>query len=473
MPNSPCWGCRWRRVRCDSQQPACNKCTRKGLLCPGYGNTKPLKWRHRIVQLDQQQVVLQPRLPSADAMASKDLPIHLAHNVMSYYNAMIVPDLSPCGTSVHCITVEDWASVGELPKHLYVCMVSLHRVVKCLGNEDENRALILNHQAYAARRLYQMIIDVAHPRLDTRLVEAACMFLCLDIQQSAYGAWRTHLKGAKALIGSWEEDMQGRDDFVRFVISVIDIYGATMTPSKLLLEDTLAEHLLYLRIVGSLQVDVLSTLTPIPLEILKATIAINSHRAAVTDQHRISDQQRYQHLPSLNAILASLRQFDSYRWAYGLPSQYVLEAENWALFATCYQSATTLYLFQSCSPTADCSTGDELQNNTRRATYHILVKSITELFGRRLQGCTHYKYVLWPMVICGIESAARGERNDLKFLCSSLETTTLDLGTLSMREAAEFLENVWAGCGLRRSHLMDCVAIDWDETFKLAPIFLI
>lgn len=115
---------------------------------------------------------------------------------------MIAPDLSPCGTSVDRITIEARASFGELPKHLYVCMVSLHRVVKCLGNEDENRALILNHQARAARRLYQMIMDVSHSHLDTRLVDAACMLLCLDIQKSAYGAWRTHLNGAIALIGS-------------------------------------------------------------------------------------------------------------------------------------------------------------------------------------------------------------------------------------------------------------------------------
>lgn len=245
-----------------------------------------------------------------------------------------------------------------------------------------------------------------------------------------------------------------------------------MAPSKLLLEDTLAEHMLYLRIVGSLQVDVLSTLTPIPLEILKAIIAINPHRAAVTDQHRLSYQECYQHLPSLNAILVSLRHFDSSRWAYGLPAEYTIEAENWTLLATYYQAATTLYLFQSCSPIADCNTGDELHNDTRRATYRILVNSITELFDRRLQGCTHYKYISWPMVICGIESAARGERNDLKFLCSSLETTTLDLGTLGMREGAEFLENVWADCKLRRSHLMECVTFGWDETLKLAPIFL-
>jgi hypothetical protein len=385
---------------------------------------------------------------------------------------MIAPDLSPRGTSFHRVTIQAWASFGELTKHILVCTVSLHKVVKCLGDKDEHQRLFLTHQARAARGLYQMIMEAAHPQLDTQLSEAACEFLCLGIQQSAYGTWRTHLNGAKALIGSWQEDMLGRDDFDRFIISVVDIYGTTMAPSKLLSKDTLAEHMMYLRLVGNLQVDILSTLTPVPLEILKATIAINIHRAAVADQDGLSHQHRYQNIPSLNSILASLRVFDSHRWAYGLPSDYAMDAENWALLATCYQTATTLYLYQSHSSTADSSTKDELPNDTRSATYNTLFKSIAELFDRRLKGGTHYKFVLWPMVICGIESAARGKRVDLRFLCSSLETTTLDLGTLGMRDAAEFLENVWAECERRRSHLMDCVTIDWDETFKRAPVFL-
>jgi hypothetical protein len=45
-----CWKCRWRRVRCDSLQPACSKCTSRGLVCPGYSDVKPLRWRHQISQ---------------------------------------------------------------------------------------------------------------------------------------------------------------------------------------------------------------------------------------------------------------------------------------------------------------------------------------------------------------------------------------------------------------------------------------
>ena len=42
--NRPCWECLRRRLVCDYTRPACRKCVRTGIVCPGYGNAKPLKW---------------------------------------------------------------------------------------------------------------------------------------------------------------------------------------------------------------------------------------------------------------------------------------------------------------------------------------------------------------------------------------------------------------------------------------------
>ena len=40
-----CWTCRARRVRCDSQFPACSNCGKKNLDCLGYAQDKPVRWR--------------------------------------------------------------------------------------------------------------------------------------------------------------------------------------------------------------------------------------------------------------------------------------------------------------------------------------------------------------------------------------------------------------------------------------------
>ena len=39
-----CWECRRRRLVCDSTRPACNRCRKNRVTCPGYTETKPLRW---------------------------------------------------------------------------------------------------------------------------------------------------------------------------------------------------------------------------------------------------------------------------------------------------------------------------------------------------------------------------------------------------------------------------------------------
>lgn len=39
-----CWECLRRRLVCDSTHPICIRCSTRGVICPGYDNSKPLKW---------------------------------------------------------------------------------------------------------------------------------------------------------------------------------------------------------------------------------------------------------------------------------------------------------------------------------------------------------------------------------------------------------------------------------------------
>lgn len=39
-----CWECRRRRLECDGSQPVCIKCRTMGVVCPGYGDKRPLVW---------------------------------------------------------------------------------------------------------------------------------------------------------------------------------------------------------------------------------------------------------------------------------------------------------------------------------------------------------------------------------------------------------------------------------------------
>ena len=386
---------------------------------------------------------------------------------------MIVPDLSPNAPSSYYIT-EAWTACGDIERHLTVCIVSVHKLIKCIGNIHEHQSLLLIHQASAASKLQSMISAATEPQLDVQLFQAANMFLYAQIQQSAYGPWRTHLQGAKALIGSRQETILGRYDFAFFSFCMVDIYGTTMAPSRLLSKEMIAEHMLYLELVGRLDVDVPNTLTPIPSAVVEATITINIHRIARSNGLGATNDPRHQNMPSPSAVLASLQQFDATRWARGLPSDALTYSIGWVALAQGYQAATMLHLFQSGLPLASIG----IQNNIRWVTYRTLITAIKDLFDQRLHGGTHHKFMLWPMVVCGIEAAFRMEREDLDFLRDSLETMTLDLGSLTMRGAAAFLKNVSKHCEnrldhLRRDHLEDSIAVEWDKIFDCAPVFIV
>ncbi|KAI1340712.1 hypothetical protein F5Y15DRAFT_379726 [Xylariaceae sp. FL0016] len=43
-PKRHCWECLRRRLVCDSAQPACNRCQRSRIVCPGYDDRQPLRW---------------------------------------------------------------------------------------------------------------------------------------------------------------------------------------------------------------------------------------------------------------------------------------------------------------------------------------------------------------------------------------------------------------------------------------------
>ncbi|KYK61146.1 hypothetical protein DCS_02287 [Drechmeria coniospora] len=59
----PCWECLRRRWVCDSSRPVCHRCRDAGIVCPGYGDQKPLTW------LAPGKVSARPRRPRTDNKA--------------------------------------------------------------------------------------------------------------------------------------------------------------------------------------------------------------------------------------------------------------------------------------------------------------------------------------------------------------------------------------------------------------------
>lgn len=379
-------------------------------------------------------------------------------------NLFLAPDFAPTSTEDFRLTDLELQRFSDISKFLLTCVVATHKTLRGLGNND---VLLLEHQAIAARELNSLIQQTNQAPLYAQILDAMTMFMGVQVQQSVYGPWRVHLDGAKSILNMHPESLSTCNMEDVHFLAITDIYGTTTTPSKLLSSDMVAHHIIYRRMLAQFNIDPLQTPTPVPNEILDATIGINIYRIEQQMEGRHSRHQE----SSLDAIISTIEEFDPQKWAAGLSAEYQPRSKSLSTLATCFASATLLYLLQSCHIHSTSKFARWKSGVRRQAAYRDLKNSITSIFREKSRNGTHYKIIFWPMVICGIESASQGGRID--FLCENLEMMTVDLGTNGMREAAAFLRDLVKLRQNRGASRVDMFEFEWDEIFARAPIFAI
>ena len=387
---------------------------------------------------------------------------------------MVTPDLAADGSSSYIIDISKWATFNKSKRHLTLCLVTLHRAVRKHGDVNQNQALFHYHQACAAEVLNHRIKTLGQVGPNPELFEDVSLFFFSQLQASAYGAWRAHLNAAKALFNVWGVDaLMGKSEYEFHLCHLViaDVFGTTTAPAPHISAEDVAQHKVYLGLLGRLNVDVCGTMVPIPEVVVRATTSTNIIRAAKATQGVHTTEKGLDSEPSMPAILESLQAFDPTDWASHLPRRTSSHAVSWALLAACYQTADILYLARTCGTSPEATT-EELRDDYGTSSYSRLSSSIRELYDLRQCGGVLHKYILWPMVICGVETVARKDEQQLQLLCELLEWTTVSLGTLSMREAAVFLGELWRSHNERSDGSSKKVVIDWDAIYHNAPLFL-
>lgn len=335
------------------------------------------------------------------------------------------------------------------------------------GDAKHNQALFHYHQACAAEILKHKIRTLGQVGPDPELFEDVSLFFFSQIQASAYGAWRVHLRAAKTLFNLWGvEALMGSPEYEFFLCHLVlaDVFGTAMEPASHITVEDVKQHQVYLGLLGRFNVDVCSTMVPIPEPIVRTTATINMLRAAQKDVDVHFEQEREANASSVDAVLNTLKDFDPTDWALHRPRHTSSQATSWALLAICFQAASVFYLVRT-SDTATCGSDAEL-------FYSQLKSSIRELYELRKNGGVLYKYILWPMVVCGVEAVFRQDDEQLQYLSKVLEETTIDLGTLSMREASQFLNKLWIDSTKIQVDRTNPLRMDWDTIFDRAPLFL-
>lgn len=168
--------------------------------------------------------------------------------------------------------------------------------------------------------------------------------------------------------------------------------------------------------------------------------------------------------------------------------------DAWVALMTTYHSAAALYAINSLAglgttPRSSTIWSKEASSHLARresAAYTTLVASLRVLFTQRTQrhpsqainnntpsnsiatsaGLLH-KFVIWPMVIGGIQSALiYHDQETTDFMCSGMQAVGQELGTVSMIDGARLVEKLQRETKHGRKFSL------WDELFEGAPLFL-
>ncbi|KAL4881759.1 fungal-specific transcription factor domain-containing protein [Aspergillus karnatakaensis] len=492
-----CWGCRERRVRCGSETPGCAKCAAKGVACPGYGPTRPLRWKK--------------------PQNLKEFP---GKKRAAQYNERVAPDLVVTDSPTNPLrwSLESAAIAPAYLNHVYVAISAFHRMVQRrfgglypqnsgLTEEvvaprprgsDSEEAKFCRYYASALSSLNEALSkNTKKPNLT--ILAGVMMLLFTQLQRAAYGQWRIHLEGFKKLVdhfGGWKTVLRYHVDsaFMLSNLLIVDAMSTTTSPVQKLNVDTIRWHTAYLELLPQLDYDVIPTATPIPPHLVRTIIMTNLARAT----RHCTTGPLHQHAPfTLSHILTELDFTLTYTSSTDVAQEQLcdnaspkpdpdskLQTPNQALFANCYRSAIVIYAMEAFAcmdamrePLVDVILTTEARYSIEAAAYESLMHSLRSLFAMKnqpLNNEAYWKFVFWPLAIAGVQSVVfRHDSNDFEYICAGLYEMTAELGTLCMRDAAVFLRQLWAETRASALEATERRMFTWDEIFKEAPLFLL
>ncbi|KAL2794529.1 fungal-specific transcription factor domain-containing protein [Aspergillus keveii] len=528
IQGSQCWACRERRVRCGSEISGCAKCAAKGIDCPGYGATRPLRWR-------------EPKVP-------KSFKGRKANTV---YNDRVTPDLVVTDSSSNPFrwSLKLSAIAPSYLNYAHATISVFHRIVQrrytalneahgasteLTALSDPEGATFYRYYASALKGVNEELTKTTK-KLNITILAGIMMLLFSQLQQAAYGQWRVHLDGLKRLLGHYGGMERLLEQYIDtgFLVSnvlIIDTMSTTTAPARSMTADTLSWHMAYLKILPQLDYDVIPTPTPIPPHLLKVVIMINIARATARHAQGGEDETGDNESGyTLSQILAKLDitpaedsdndipngtdfKITSIFNPHSEPCQIIHKDSNKTLFTTACRSAITLYAVESylslsmepaglglsLTQILDPALIPETAHAIKDAAYKSLMYSIRTLFERRNDDTypprntntkpsgkrgseegtgAYWKFIFWPLAIAGVHCATENRsREDYEYICARLLEMTAVLGTLCMRDAAVFIQRLWGECEELRARgggIGEGGAVSWDEIFRDAPLFLL
>ncbi|OHX00372.1 C6 zinc finger domain-containing protein [Colletotrichum incanum] len=414
-PKRHCWECRRRCLVCDFTSPACRRCLLSGVECPGYGKVKPirLKW------LTPGRVLSQNRL---NACIYRDLiPIHdLGGN----------PHIYPL--SLEHLRMA--AAAPDLLRYGMVCMVLSHRGSQT-NDVQLSRLLVEKFYLYwgfAVRSLRENL-DTPRSRTSDVFIAGVLTLMLTDIQQGTSLNWRNHLEAVRRLValrgGFRVVSDSKRLRPILLVFWFVAAIGNTTCPAT-----ELAMTKLQVDVLGLLQDQYAGAVSPFqlcPLAIFAEIIRINHLRACATSFK--AGKTDYLTKRAYD-ILQRVESFSPEEWAKSKPAS----ENDWTLAGRVYQASVAVYCILSLQSLSIFPETPALRNQC-----FVNGKLLHDLLRKGFSSCTVKRFLVWSLVILGVEAVHDGNTVTRKFVSQQLQKLSHDLGTQVPLTAKIVLQSFW------------------------------
>ncbi|KAJ3532065.1 hypothetical protein NM208_g8605 [Fusarium decemcellulare] len=261
-----CYTCERRRIKCDRGSPSCLKCSRKGLICPGYGQR--IRWaggaavRGRLAQ-SRDTRPLSPGLPvSTDWASQHSLTNKTLQRLVEYWDKQVAPLMV-------------WVDSDSNPYRIYITPLAYGNSVIGLAmaavssqhsGSEGDAAFSEKARNEAVGMISAYVKDMTDHvmsghelsnKLDDKSVEcvlAAMLLLsCYEMANSGGAAADFHRRAARSLVNTFQTTGRGGSllfNFLRNQLCVHDVLACTTsfdlsTMQDVILPDTKDDSVLF------------------------------------------------------------------------------------------------------------------------------------------------------------------------------------------------------------------------------------
>ncbi|KAH8883598.1 hypothetical protein GQ53DRAFT_846790 [Thozetella sp. PMI_491] len=484
-----CWECLRRRIVCDRWQPVCNKCQLAKIVCPGYGDHKPLTWltpgkvlsrtRKRKsprgaparskgqVQNEGLQPPLDPSQPVAVGLVPRqEQPPQISHileltegtaqlfQAAAYYNAIIYPEVleNHLGPNMFIVPFELVHAISASKRHLMVAFTISHYLLRLPDGAERvassELAIRLHHHRGEGIRALNQELGTEMGRFDDSAITSVLLLMFSDVQQFVSGNWSVHAAAIAQMIASrgginqlvkTETDM--RPVYLSYIICVI--MGNTTTPAANQMMEYSRKDIIDLFVELHAEI-VYFPQFPCPLTLFCEIIHINELRHQVATAVPSADFGPYRLLA--REILDRIVDFDPKSWS---ESHEDFQPE-WLVMGRLCQSTLVLYCLCSLRSLFDASSSLRMKHRSS-----LFLELGLALESPRLRRC-----VMWPLVVAGM-LAVEGSWIERDWVEKELCKMTQLLGIYSPLVAVVLLKRFWTSG-----------KTGWDECFHEPRVFL-